>query len=160
MSNNKRHLSSNPEAVRTREKRHRQAQEKEMMQNEIDSLKNKVRDLQSIIKRSFDDCTCDAKSRSQRRIEAYAPSIIAKEKNENNAEPAPPPSVQMIPIQQVYDNGGDPDDEVDEVNEHIDDDSPQRTEAAARNWRFNRARTIRRSARRQRRGIGALIAHE
>ena len=127
-------------AKRARAARHRAQQEKEMMQNEIDTLKRRIQNLESIIRLSIDTCTCDAKTETRRRIAVVASSIAAKEKNENNAAPAPPPSVQMIPIQQMYDNGGDPDDECDQVNEHEEDDTPQRTEATAKNWRFNRAR--------------------
>ena len=83
MSGNKRHLSDNPAAVHMREKRHRDEQEKEMLKNEVDSLKKKITNLESIINLAKSECTCGAGDRAGKKLGHG--SVNENNKNKNGA---------------------------------------------------------------------------
>jgi hypothetical protein len=141
MSGNKRHLSDNRDAVRMREKRHRQAQEKEMMQNEIDALKARAQHLESIIRASIVECHCNAREQILKRMERAGVKNVNISATGASAARAPPPAAAAASKTVESDNTGDPDDEQDKFDDKAsDEDAPQRTEATAKKIRMERAR--------------------
>ena len=71
-------------AERARQARLRARQEIEMLENEIVTLKAKVANLESIIRKSIEECTCDAKDATGKRVQHKSKNAIPNIENENN----------------------------------------------------------------------------
>lgn len=141
MSGNKRKLSENPEAMRSRERQHKAKLEMQTLEAEIERLTERVKRLEKIIKQSMEDCTCSAKTLTARRL---AHEALPNAPNENNAAPSDAQNIPIHYIRAQGDDDGDPDDLRDDLpdnHDYFDDqDEPRRTEVSAFKIRKTRAR--------------------
>jgi hypothetical protein len=138
----KRHTpSTSSNAERARQSRKRAAQAKEMLENEIASLKRKVANLESIIRSAVRECTCDAKNEILQKTRRISKRALDDIENENSAASAPPLPPPFVPVPINDNNSGEPDDEQDRFEGDADDEEvPQLTEETANILRYNRAR--------------------
>ena len=134
--------SSSDAAERGRAYRKRAAQEKEMMQNEIDALKARVQHLESIIRASIVECDCNAREQTRKRIERAGVKNVNVTARGASAARAPPPTAAAASEAEKSDDKNDPDDEQDKLDDDnaSDEDAPQLTEETAKKIRMDRAR--------------------